>query len=95
MFDFRNELNSKTRTLIDGGRLKQADADFAYTSSHCDLCLAKLKEGDPDCVKGCEEGAIKYIEIEANPREDRYSIGDDIVVHTRIWDKEREGRVRK
>ena len=34
MFDFRNELNTKTDVLIKGGRLKQADADFAYTSSH-------------------------------------------------------------
>lgn len=58
-----------------------------YAFARCDLCLEKLKNGDPKCVESCKEEGIKYIDIEADPLKDLYAIGDNIVVHTKVWNR--------
>ena len=59
-----------------------------YAFARCDLCLERLKNGEPKCVESCKEEGIKYMDIEADPEKDLYAIGDNIVVYTKVWNKE-------
>jgi len=60
-----------------------------YAVSRCDFCLDRLSEGqNPVCVAGCKEGAIKYGEFEPDPKEHRFLVGDNLIVHSIPWKKE-------
>ena len=60
-----------------------------YAVSRCDYCTGRLKEGEvPVCVGGCGEGAIQYGEFEPDAKQHRFSVGDNLVVHSIPWKKE-------
>jgi len=58
-----------------------------YFASRCDYCLDRIKD-EPDCVKTCPHGALKYIEVEEDKEKDIYLIGDNLAVHSIPWIKE-------
>jgi len=57
-----------------------------YLLSACDFCLGGEKE--PECVKGCPEGAVKFTEVEESKEKDIYFIGEHLAVHAVHWVKE-------
>jgi len=57
-----------------------------YKSSQCDFCLTRADEKNPPlCTTTCPEGAIQYIEIEPNEKENIYEITPQIVAHAIKW----------
>lgn len=58
-----------------------------YGVSMCDYCVHRLKGGeDPLCVRTCKpEGAIEYLEIEADESKNLHAVGDNLVVKAEVW----------
>ncbi|MBU4484885.1 4Fe-4S ferredoxin [bacterium] len=57
-----------------------------YLVSKCDFCLQENAE--PPCVKGCPDGAVKYLEVEESKEKNIYFIGDHLAIHATPWMKE-------
>ena len=59
-----------------------------YHVSKCDYCLDRVSaEEDPDCVKSCKCGAIKYGEFKEDKTVDIYAIGENVVVRSVQWER--------
>ncbi len=70
-----------------------------YLASQCDYCLGTptlsasggggIKEGgDPECVKSCPEGAVRFIDVDESKDKDIYFVGENLAVHSVPWRKE-------
>jgi len=60
-----------------------------YAVSKCDYCIGRLKEGEePLCVGGCGKGAIAFGEFDPDPKEQRFQVTDNLIVHAVPWKKE-------
>ncbi len=57
-----------------------------FKSSQCDFCLSRATDETPPlCSVTCPEGAIQYIEIEPNERENIYEINKNLVARVVKW----------
>ncbi len=57
-----------------------------FKSSQCDFCIPRrTDENPPLCTTTCPEGAIKYLDIEPNEKENIYQITDNLLVHAIKW----------
>lgn len=59
-----------------------------YLTSRCDYCLKTITQQEPECVKSCPEGAVRFIEIEESKDKDIYLVGENLAVHSVPWRKE-------
>lgn len=59
-----------------------------YLDSKCDYCIYFSKEKLPKCITSCPEKAIEIKEIEENPEENIFYIGNKLAVKSRKWFKE-------
>ncbi len=67
-----------------------------YAVSQCDYCLDRCDGGrKPLCVTSCPYGALKYGEFGADEEKDEYLIGDNLVVHCRLWGREPKASKKK
>ncbi len=63
-------------------------SDFIpYLDSKCDYCLSITKT-QPECILSCPYKAIEAKDIEENPDEDVYFVGEHLAVRSRKWVKE-------
>ncbi|MFA5090509.1 MAG: 4Fe-4S dicluster domain-containing protein [Candidatus Omnitrophota bacterium] len=58
-----------------------------YLDSRCDYCLGSSGKL-PKCITSCPKKALEIKEIEENPEENIYFVGQHLVVHTRKWSRE-------
>ncbi len=65
-----------------------------YLDSRCDFCIGRGDEA-PLCVSTCPENAVEIREVEEDPENDIYLVGDHLAVRTRRWRKEVEGILKK
>lgn len=56
-----------------------------YLASKCDYCPG---QEEPECVKSCPDGAVRFIESEESKDKDIYFIGENLAVHSVPWRKE-------
>jgi Fe-S-cluster-containing dehydrogenase component len=57
-----------------------------YLDSKCDYCL-NLKGQDLKCVVSCPEKAVEVKEVEEDPDNNIFYVGEHLVVHSRKWDR--------
>lgn len=63
-------------------------ADFIpYLDSKCDYCIG-ISGKLPKCIRSCPEKAIEIKEIDENPEQDIYFVGESLAVHSRKWSRE-------
>jgi Fe-S-cluster-containing dehydrogenase component len=56
-----------------------------YLNSRCNYCLA---DGEiPHCVTTCPHKAIEFGEIQENPEENIYFIGEVLAIHSKRWSR--------
>lgn len=56
----------------------------------CDFCLDRRKSpGEPLCIKSCPHGALSLKSAEAEPDENLFFVGDNIVAHSTHWQWEK------
>ena len=59
-----------------------------YLVSNCDYCIERLgAKEEPECVKGCNCGAIGYGDFKEDKERDFYAIGDNLIVHSVQWER--------
>jgi Fe-S-cluster-containing hydrogenase component 2 len=58
-----------------------------YLDSKCDYCVG-LSGKLPKCITSCPEKAIEIKEVEENPEENIYFVGEHLAVHTIKWSRE-------
>jgi len=58
-----------------------------YLDSRCDYCLSGT-EKLPKCVTSCPQKAIEIREVEEDPGQDIYLIGENLAVHSLRWARE-------
>ena len=59
-----------------------------YLVSQCDVCIDRVKDGEPVCVKTCSvKDAVKFIEVDESEKDDIFLIGKNIAVHAKPWKK--------
>jgi Fe-S-cluster-containing dehydrogenase component len=57
-----------------------------YKSSQCDFCLTRADDKNPPlCVVTCPEGAIQYVEIDPDEKQDIYEINKNLVAKVKKW----------
>ncbi len=56
-----------------------------YLVSQCDYCSGQANGKIPECVNTCPFEAVKYIDVEENPKENIFAIGKNLVVHSIPW----------
>jgi Fe-S-cluster-containing hydrogenase component 2 len=60
-----------------------------YLDSKCDFCESKGVE-TPLCVSSCPKNAVEYREVEEDPEQNIYLIGEKLAVKTAKWNREEE-----
>ncbi len=61
-----------------------------YLSSRCDFCAGRDLEM-PACVSSCPEKAVEYRDVEEDPENSVYLIGDSLAVKSIRWSREERG----
>ncbi len=57
---------------------------------NCDFCLDRRDEADePFCIKTCPYGALSLKSAAAELGEDTFLVGDNLIVHSRHWQREK------
>ena len=57
---------------------------------NCDFCLDRRDEmEEPVCIKSCPYGALTLKVGEAKPDENTFLVGDNLIVHSTHWDREK------
>ena len=60
-----------------------------YALSQCDYCIDRSDDGKiPLCVTTCPYKAVRYGVFEPNEEKDEYLIGDNLIVHCHLWERE-------
>ena len=65
-----------------------------YLMPACDYCIDNVElSGEPECVKKCKCGAIKFGGFKEDKEKDIYAISNNLIVHSVQW--ERDGVKKK
>lgn len=64
-----------------------------YLDSKCDFCEGR-EDRIPACVSSCPEKAVEFREVEEDPDNNIYIIGDRFAVRSVRWSREEEARKR-
>ncbi|HBU69363.1 MAG TPA: 4Fe-4S ferredoxin [Elusimicrobia bacterium] len=60
-----------------------------YKTTMCDYSKGRADSQDPVCVGSCPHNAIKFIEVEEDPKKDIYAVRNgQFFVHTVKWKKD-------
>ena len=61
-----------------------------YLNSKCDLCLdRRSQKGQPVCISTCPYNALSLKDIEPDEEKHIYAVGDNVVVHSTHWIREK------
>ncbi|MFH1868180.1 MAG: 4Fe-4S dicluster domain-containing protein [Candidatus Omnitrophota bacterium] len=61
-----------------------------YLIHNCDFCLDRRDDKvEPLCIKSCPHGALSLKVGEPKPDENTFLVGDNIVVHSTHWDRDK------
>jgi len=58
-----------------------------YLDSRCDYCIG-LTERPPKCIASCPYKAVEIKDVEENPEQNIYFVGESLAVHTLKWSRE-------
>jgi Fe-S-cluster-containing dehydrogenase component len=61
-----------------------------YLDSHCDYCIGRTSK-EPDCIKSCSYKAIEFKDVEEDPENNIYLLGNRLAVKSRKWSREEPG----
>jgi Fe-S-cluster-containing dehydrogenase component len=57
---------------------------------NCDFCLDRRGEKEePLCIASCPYGALSLREADKELGENEFLVGDNIIVHSTHWDREK------
>lgn len=61
-----------------------------YLIHNCDFCLDRLNDkNEPLCIKSCPYGALSLVDSDKKLEQDTFLLGDNLVVHSSHWDREK------
>lgn len=61
-----------------------------YLIHNCDFCLERHQtKRELLCVESCPYGGLKLVDSDCKLREDTFLVGDNLVVHSTHWDREK------
>jgi len=61
-----------------------------FLVSNCDFCIdRRSKKDEPLCIKSCPHGALSLKSGDAKPDENTFLAGDNLIVHSTHWDREK------
>jgi Fe-S-cluster-containing dehydrogenase component len=61
-----------------------------YIVHNCDFCLDRRDlKSEPLCIKTCPHGALKLVKREDELPEHTYIVGDNLLVHSIHWEREK------
>ncbi len=57
---------------------------------NCDFCLNRRADfNEPLCIKSCPHQALKLIEGDSQLEKDTFLVGDNLIVHSTHWEREK------
>jgi len=61
-----------------------------YLVHNCDFCISRRESKDePLCITTCPDGALQLMEVPPALPEKTFLVGDNLIVHSTHWDREK------